>query len=393
MELITQTLSLNKNLMNRYNDTNIIGNCDVSSWIFITSLNIVKIIFPTIFGQVSTTNYSVFKCGDILRSSYKKSDFLFFEMIVEVDRNTNGKMELISNLLNVLVHYTIDMNSLYILNLLTAILPLAAIASINDDISRKIQLRTIILNNIQKMIESKNIQEVQIYSILGEDLLIWQNIFSISCPSDIIQIAVIESILDTWNDINSKSNSIEFLPSQINVLILQNNKATIFCKSALLYLLRLMQSNTEKLGPLIMNSILPSLLLVLDTFMDESFELVVVQIIFFAFNLIEESKKEILITLILVPLINVMSKRSNDSMITQFLGKCLTHLAKTYQDTFRLQVGMLTDIQRQILQDAMRNVLQQQHQQQQLNQQNQQQGGSTSITAIKNKIDVTKFKK
>jgi hypothetical protein len=54
---------------------------------------------------------------------------------------------------------------------------------------------------------------------------------------------------------------------------------------------------------------------------------------------------------------------------------------------------MLTDIQRQILQDAMRNVLQQQHQQQQLNQQNQQQGGSTSITAIKNKIDVTKFKK
>jgi hypothetical protein len=376
--------------MNRYNDT--IGNSDVSSWIFVTTLNIVKIIFPSILAEISLSP-SVFKCGDIFRSSYKKDDLLFFEMIIEVDRNTNGKMEIFTNLLHVLVHYTNDINSLYILHLLTAILPLAAIATINDDVSRKIQLRTMILNSIQKIILSKNIQEIQIYTVLGEDLLIWQNIFAISSSSDIIQIAVIESILDTWNDINSKSNLIEGLPSQINVLILQNNKATTFCKSGLLYLLRLMQSSTEKIGPLIMNSILPSLLLVLDTFMDESYELVVVQIIFFAFNLLKETKKEILITLILVPLINVMSKRSNDSMITQFLGKCLTHLAKTYQDIFRIQVGMLTDPQRQILQDAMRNVLQQQQQQQQqLSQQNQQQGASTSITTIK-KIDLTKFKK
>jgi len=152
-----------------------------------------------------------------------------------------------------------------------------------------------------------------------------------------------------------------------------------------------MQSNTEKSGPSIMNAILPSLLTILDSTVDESYELVVVQIIFFAFNLVEENRRDLLVGQILLPLINVMSKRSSDSMTYQFLGKCLTHLARTYQETFRLQVSLLNDVQRQVLQEAMRNVLQQQQQQQQLQEQNQQHGPS-SVASIK-KIDLTKFKK
>ena len=278
------------------------------------------------------------------------------------------------------------------MELFTAIVPLSAIAAINENSSRKERLRNIILDNIRKLIKDKRIEEEHIFAILGQDLLIWQDIFSIGNSSESIQNAVIESLLDTWHGLSSSSTNItalEYVPPQICIVIHQNKKGINYCRLTLVCLLRIMQSNTDKSGPSIMNAILPSLLLILnDTSLDESYELVVVQIIFFAFNLVDENKRDLLVGLILIPLINVMSNRSSASMTNQFLGKCLTHLARTYQETFRLQVSLLNDTQRQVLQEAMRNVLQQQ-QQQQIHEQNQQ--GSSSNASIK-KIDLTKFK-
>jgi hypothetical protein len=390
-DLIIQTLTLVNNSMDRFSEATV--SSELSSWIFITSLNVVKLIFPSVFAE-SSSGYANVKFGNILRSNYKTNDLSLFEMILEVDRNTNGKMHILSSLFSVIVQFASELNTLYIIQLFTAIIPLAAIASINENTSRKEMLRNIILENISKLIKEKRFEEEKLFSILGEDLLTWQEIFVVENSSEVIQNAVIESILDAWHYLSSSSNNItplEFIPPQICILIHQSNKGTSYCRLALVCLLRIMQSNTEKSGPSIMNAILPSLLTILDSTVDESYELVVVQIIFFAFNLVEENKRDLLVGQILLPLINVMSKRSSDSMTYQFLGKCLTHLARTYQETFRLQVSLLNDVQRQVLQEAMRNVLQQQQQQQQLQEQNQQHGPS-SVASIK-KIDLTKFKK
>lgn len=389
-DLIIQTLSLINNLMDHFSGVSVAG--ELSSWIFITSLNIVRLLFPSVFAEASN-GYSIVKYGNIMRSNYKKNDLILFETILAADRNMNGSMQILSSLFSIIVQCAGDINTVYIMQLFTAIVPLAAIASVNENSSRKELLRNIILDNIRKLIKDKLFEEEQLYALLGEDLLIWHEIFVVENSSESIQNVVIESILEAWHRLSSTSTNmtpLEYILPQICILIHQSNKGSNYCRLALVCLLRMMQNNTEKTGPSIMNAILPSLLSILDSNMDENYELVVVQIIFFAFNLVEESKRDELVALILLPLINVMSKRSNNSMTTQFLGKCLTHLARTYQETFRLQVSLLNDTQRLVLQEAMRNVLQQQ-QQQQLHEQNQQ-NGSSSLASIK-KIDLNKFKK
>jgi hypothetical protein len=73
MDLIIQTLNLITNLIDRHSAID-----ELSSWIFTTSLNIVKLLFPSVFAEVPLDN-ALFKYGNILRSNYVKSELSLFE--------------------------------------------------------------------------------------------------------------------------------------------------------------------------------------------------------------------------------------------------------------------------------------------------------------------------
>lgn len=122
----------------------------------------------------------------------------------------------------------------------------------------------------------------------------------------------------------------------------------------------------SRLGPVIVETILPATLTALmasstgSRSPDESIELLLVQLVFLAFNVVPEAGRGDFVGVILPPLCSLMSSQPVESSQTiQFAGKGLTHLARTHADIFREHVARLPEASRSVLQNVMRYVLQQ----------------------------------
>jgi hypothetical protein len=151
--------------------------------------------------------------------------------------------------------------------------------------------------------------------------------------------------------------------------------------------------NSISISILLLNSIFPSLIYYLappptsnNIIDNDEVEITIINIIFYALNLINEKEK--LLKVILPTICDVLLKRNMNSKINLFIGKGITLLARIYSDIFKQSIVLLSDTQRLLLQEVMKNEI---HQSQN-NNFNASAQSNNNNNSFK-KIDITRYKK
>lgn len=150
----------------------------------------------------------------------------------------------------------------------------------------------------------------------------------------------------------------------------QETTCKLFISSFSQSILKVIQiKDTKKsisISMLLLNSIFPSLIYYLtppptsNNFIykeNDEVDITILKIIFYALNLVNEKEK--LLKVILPTLCDVLLKRSINSKINSFIGKGITILARTNADIFKQCIVLLSDSQRLLLQEIMKNEIQQ----------------------------------
>lgn len=174
----------------------------------------------------------------------------------------------------------------------------------------------------------------------------------------------------------------------------------IFGTSILSVLLKVLQSDLSRVGPLISTSFLPAIITTIvqaEKIIDYPADLSIAQIIFVLFSLVHETQRSNYVGLILSPICGILAKSpALETAATQFSGRGLTRLARSCPEALREHVGTLNDNQKLILQSAMRIALQQEATQESQQAAIQSNGTSVALSAtlapIK-KIDMNRYKK
>ena len=88
--------------------------------------------------------------------------------------------------------------------------------------------------------------------------------------------------------------------------------------------------------------------------------ILLIKLLLLIYNYIPIIKKTNYLELILTPLCNSMTEHASDVAYLTICGHGITHIARQDAEVFRLQVGVLTETQRAVLQNAMKLSLQKQ---------------------------------
>jgi hypothetical protein len=214
--------------------------------------------------------------------------------------------------------------------------------------------------------------------------------------------SVIENLFKLWRIVLIKSNMNLPAPIQLQSILLAcnsnevNNDMIEICKSLLTCSLIFIKSDPQVTGKYLSAYLFPVILMVLSNTakIDDSLHLLLAQIIFLCFSLIEEAQKRNFIGCILSPLSrSLIDKIETSSTLVLFCGKGLTHLARNYPENFKEHVLLLSPENRQALQASMASSVQnEQLQAQKAAASDQNTSGSIGIGMVK-KLDFAKFQK
>ncbi len=96
------------------------------------------------------------------------------------------------------------------------------------------------------------------------------------------------------------------------------------------------------------------------SWLEDSLELQYVQLVFMAFALTQEGRRSEFLAVIVPALCAILLRKQSDCAVVQFIGRGLTHLARSCSEAFRDQIVLLSEQQRTCLQNVMRATIQQQ---------------------------------
>lgn len=159
--------------------------------------------------------------------------------------------------------------------------------------------------------------------------------------------------------------------------------------------MRSVKSEPLGFGKYLAGTIFPAVSVILSTGkrMDDLILLLLLQLLFLFFSTVEENQRGLFVATVLNPLCKSLQGKSDNSAISLFCGKGLTHLARTCQDSFRENVGLLNPENRAILQGAMAASIRQEQLSQQAGGNQTFIGGSSVSAGAVKKLDFAKFQK
>ena len=171
---------------------------------------------------------------------------------------------------------------------------------------------------------------------------------------DDILFTIIHSLVKICLD--SRDGSTAGLPVQLCAVILQDT-ASLFTSLFLKTILALMKEDASRYGAVLANMCLPAVVsLLTQAAADAQLELVMIQIVFEAFNITDVQHKNTMLHLLLQVSCSVLANGKNAANMS-VLCKGLTNIARMYPDRFKEQVIGMSEVQRTILQDGMKNTM------------------------------------
>ena len=213
-----------------------------------------------------------------------------------------------------------------------------------------------LLNTLQN-----NYEELGV--LIGNELLQYQRVcaqVSVTGNSKVEDVlyTIIHSLVKICLDSRGATTSAG-LPVHWCAIILQD-PASLFTSIFLKIILALMREDASRYGAVLANTCLPAVVSILmqnaASPIDAQLELVMIQVVFEAFNVTDMEHKNTILYVLLQVSCSILVSGKNPTN-THVLCKGLTNIARVYPDRFKEQVVNMNDAQRTILQDGMKNTM------------------------------------
>ena len=199
--------------------------------------------------------------------------------------------------------------------------------------------------------------------IIGNSLLQYQRVctqVSVTGNTKVEDVlyTIIHSYVKICLDLRDTTTTVG-LPVQWCAIILQD-PASLFTSIFLKTILAFMREDASRYGAALANTCLPAVISILmrhaTSTVDAQLELVMIQVLFEAFNITDIDQKNTILYLLLQVSCSILVSGKNSTNM-HVLCKGLTNVARVYPDRFKEQVVNMNDAQRTILQDGMKNTM------------------------------------